>query len=350
MVKTDQAQIDRIVARTVRTPVRASVTGQPSIDRAMKTRAVHDAPARRRAGAPAAVPRPAAPAARPRRGLRRSRSLAAATAFSGLGLTALLGKVQDVDALDVTVGTMAGLALGVAYGLFMSPPLALRAAGRHRRPRRRPRGRDGRQHDRAAPSSSAAPALIAALIVADLVGPTTVLSSLGVTAVLCATLAIGAAVVVVPAALVLLGRRALAFSFGAPGPLVRGLGPAVVGRQLGHPRRRPGRRGRDRPARAPGDPAAVDQDRAALGEVPPEGRRRTRRPTSASRTSWAPGWPTPYNIVVRLQDPADHRQRPARPGRHVPDAAGQGPAHRLGRRARARSPPRARTSARCPRR
>ena len=220
MVKTDQAQIDRIVARTVHAPVRASVTGQPSIDRAMKTRAVHDA----QRGVALALPLLflvlllllRAPVAA--FGLT---VVAAATAFSGLGLTALLGKVQDVDAIDVTVGTMAGLALGVAYGLFM-----------FRRWRSELQA-DTSDHDAAHAAATAVStmgrailiggtAVIAALVVADLVGPTTVLSSLAVTAVLCATLAIGAAVVVVPAGLVLLGRRALAFSFGAPGPLVRG--------------------------------------------------------------------------------------------------------------------------------
>ena len=43
------------------------------------------------------------------------------------------------------------------------------------------------------------------------------LTSLFITPTLCNLLAIGAAVVVMPAALVLLGDRAQAFSFGAPG-------------------------------------------------------------------------------------------------------------------------------------
>ena len=48
--------------------------------------------------------------------------------------------------------------------------------------------------------------MIVSLVVADLIAPSKVLTSLAVTAVLCAFIGLGAAVVVMPAALVLLRR------------------------------------------------------------------------------------------------------------------------------------------------
>jgi uncharacterized membrane protein YdfJ with MMPL/SSD domain len=44
--------------------------------------------------------------------------VAGTTAYSGLGITALLGKVIEVDSIDVILGTMTGLALGAGYGLL----------------------------------------------------------------------------------------------------------------------------------------------------------------------------------------------------------------------------------------
>ena len=43
MVKTEQEKIDELVARTVTSPVSASITGQPTIDRAMKDQSIDDA-------------------------------------------------------------------------------------------------------------------------------------------------------------------------------------------------------------------------------------------------------------------------------------------------------------------
>ena len=112
--------------------------------------------------------------------------------------------MQDVDAIDVVIGTMTGLSLGVAYGLFIFR-------------RWRTELREDVSHHDAAHAAVAAvetagravliggTALIASLVVADMIAPSEVLSSLAVTALLCAILAVGAAVVVVPAALVLLG-------------------------------------------------------------------------------------------------------------------------------------------------
>jgi X-X-X-Leu-X-X-Gly heptad repeat protein len=228
MVKTEQKEIDEIVGTTISSPVSASITGQPTIDIAMKDQSIADA----RRGVVLALPilfvvlllLLRAPVAA--LGLT---ALGAATAFSGLGITALLGKVQDVDAIDVVIGAMSGLSLGVAYGLII-----------FRRWRTELR-EDVSHHDAAHAAATTVEtsgrailiggtALIASLVVADMLAPSEVLSSLAITALLCAILAVGAAVVVVPAALVLLGDRALAFSFGAPAPLAHAWDRLTAGR------------------------------------------------------------------------------------------------------------------------
>ena len=65
-------------------------------------------------------------------------------------------------------------------------------------------------------------ALIVALVLAAAIAPTTILTSLGIGVLLCSALATGAAVVVLPAVLTVLGPRIYAFSFPAPRFLARG--------------------------------------------------------------------------------------------------------------------------------
>ena len=113
-------------------------------------------PAGRRAGAPAAVPRPAAPAAGARRGLRahgrrRRDGVLRPRPHGAPGQGPGRRRHRRHRRHDGRPGPRRRLrAVHV-------PPLALRAAGRHLRPRRRPRGRDGRRARWAARSSSAAP-------------------------------------------------------------------------------------------------------------------------------------------------------------------------------------------------
>lgn len=64
-------------------------------------------------------------------------------------------------------------------------------------------------------------ALVLALALVAVVGPTELMISIGSGALTCAAFATGGAVVVMPAALVLLGRRIDVFSFPPPAPLAR---------------------------------------------------------------------------------------------------------------------------------
>ena len=70
---------------------------------------------------------------------------------------------------------------------------------------------------------------VLALVLADVLGPTKVLASLGTGAVLCALLATGAAAVVVPAALTLWGNQVNRFRLPAPAFTTRAWNALVGG-------------------------------------------------------------------------------------------------------------------------
>jgi RND superfamily putative drug exporter len=300
MVDTYQKQIEGLVDRTVSAPVHASVTGQPTLDRAFKQESV-DATRR---GALLAVPilfvllllllRAPVVAA----GLS---GLGAVTALAGLGTMTLLGKIMDVDAIALTLATMTGLALGVGYGLMV-----------YRRWREEVDA-DVAHHDAAQAAATAVAttgravliggtAVIVALVLATFIAPMENLASLGLGAVLCATLAIGGAVIVVPAALTLFGRAALWLSFPPPPVLARawdrlagGGGRWVVRNAIGAG------------ALATGLLLLLAIPALSLPTGPPTAG--LLPPDNGARQSFervaevmGPGWPTPFNVVVYSAD------------------------------------------------
>ena len=296
MVKTDQAEIEALVDRTIRAPVTTSITGQPSIDRALKDEAIDTT---RRAVA-IAIPvlflvlllvlrAPVAAV-----GIT---AVGAATALAGLGITALLGKVTEVDPVAVALGTMDGLVLGAAYAVFLY----------RRWTELIDSGEAG--HDAAGAAAAAvtttgralligATALITADLVAAAVGPTEVLTSLFITATACGLLAVGAAVIVVPAALTLLGERVHAFRFPVPAPMRRAWGALSGG----------GGRIVIRDAVVVGAAAtallavlaipllSIETGPPSAKFLPEDDPARVSFERVA--TVMGPGWPTPYNIVV----------------------------------------------------
>jgi RND superfamily putative drug exporter len=220
MVETTQDEIDATINRVVNAPVNASVSGTPTIDQAMKDEAIDTA----RRGLLLTLPILFIVALLLLRAPVVAAALAVlgtATAFSALGVMALLGKVIDVDAVAVTSAIMIGLGLGVGYGLLFY---------------RRWRSElieDVAHHDAAHAATVAlqttgrsvlvgGTALIVALLIAPMIADQDILTSIGVGALLCSVLSVGAAVVVMPAFLVLAGDRSHALSFAAPQPALRG--------------------------------------------------------------------------------------------------------------------------------
>ena len=220
MVDGVQAQIDRIVAQQISAPVTPFITGTPTIDLATKDQSLDTARRAELLALPIlflillVI-------------LRAPVAALVLTAFGGMttlmsfGAMALLGKLIDVDPTAVTLASMAGLALGVSYALLVYW-------------RWRSERRAVHAHDRAGEALAASravetagravliggTALVASLLLAPLIAPNTILISLGIGATLCAALAIGGAVVVMPSVMIILGPRLQAFSFGLPGFLM----------------------------------------------------------------------------------------------------------------------------------
>ncbi len=303
VVATDQPQIEALVARDIAQPVRASVTGQPSIDRALKDEALSST----------------------RRselialgvlflllllGLRAPLAAAAVTVtgagvvLSSFGLMAILGRIVEIDPIAVALASMTGLALSVGFSLLILDRFhqSQRGADAERAPAA------GDSAERSARFASEAVAgtgravlfagsgLILALLLATAIAPTKILASLGIGVLLCGALAVGAAVVVMPAALVLCGRS-IAIGWLAPRGLTRDWDRLVgAGAWV---RRRAVLAG----ALATAVLLALAVPVFSLKTGPPDVSQLP--PGNAARQSFetvaqtmGPGWPTPYDMIV----------------------------------------------------
>jgi len=218
MVKTIQPQIDATVEQAISGPVTAHITGQPTIDRALQAEAVD----RTRTAELLAIPILFLVLMLLLRAPLAAAVLAAfggATALVGMGTMTLLGKAIEVDATAVALGSLTGLALGVGYSLTIYR-----------------RWQEDGVTDAVESSGRAiligGTALVIALILATLIAPTPILTSLGIGVLLCSALAIGAAVVVMPAVLTLVGDRLQWLRFGLPRPIQRGWDRLAAGRPV----------------------------------------------------------------------------------------------------------------------
>ncbi len=331
VVNTEQPQIEALVAREVRAPLHASVTGQPSIDRALKNEAL--ASTRRSElialgilfllllvglRAPLAAVTVTA--------------IGAAVVLSTFGLMALLGRAIEIDPIAVALASMTGLALSVGYSLLIldrfhqerqeedgdgdgdGAPLQRSSAGRGtHRDTQVAAGTEGIPapvRDASATARLATEAvagtgrailfagtgLILALLLATAIAPTKILTSVGIGVLLCSALAVGAAVVVMPAALVLCDRR-IAIGWMAPKSLTRDWDRLVgAGTWV---RRRAVLAG----ALATAVLVALAVPVFSLQTGPPGVSELP--PGNGARQSFeevarvmGPGWPTPYNMIV----------------------------------------------------
>jgi RND superfamily putative drug exporter len=293
VIAVDQPRIERLVARYVRRPVRASVTGQASIDRALRDQALSTS-LRSELIALGILFVLLLIALRAPLAAALVTLLGAATVLATDGLMALLGHVLDIDPIAVTLASMTGLALGVGYSLLildrvhslqdwtgahaaLSALAAVRTTGRS--------------------VLIAGTGLLVALLTATAIAPTTNLASLGIGVLLSAALAIGSAVVVMPAALSLLAGRGVKAAVGAPAAIAARWDRLLAG----------GDRVR-RGAPLAGGLACI----VLLGLAVPALSLRSGPPGvsqlpagSPARRSFeevarvmGPGWPTPYDVIV----------------------------------------------------
>ncbi len=118
VVHYDQPQIERLVARDISAPVRASVTGQPSIDRAIKNEALSST-LRSELIAVAILFVLLMLALRAPLAAAIVTVVGAATVLAAYGLMALLARFIETDPIAVALASMTGLALGVGYSLLI---------------------------------------------------------------------------------------------------------------------------------------------------------------------------------------------------------------------------------------
>lgn len=293
VVNHDFPQIQNLVHRDTGPSVKAYVSGQPSIDRALKSEAV-------------STLRQAAwiglgvlfvillLGLRAPLGAALVTIVAAATTMSSFGIMALLGKGMTLDALALATGAIAGLARGASFSLVMLDRF-------HREESADPRRRLDAVLEEAVGSTGrallfAGTVMIAALLLVDFLSTTDVLATLGIGAVLCTALATGAAVVVIPAGLELFGpavnRRLPAPAFlGRTWDRMVGVGEGVVRHPLAFG--------------ALGAAALLALAVPALGAKSGPQDVRQLPPNNSARVAFnelarvmGPGYPTPYSVVI----------------------------------------------------
>ncbi|MBI5106007.1 MAG: MMPL family transporter [Solirubrobacterales bacterium] len=300
MVDTYQAQIQDVVDRTVSSPVHAHVTGQPTLDIALKDAAVDTT----RTAELLAIPiiflvlllllaRPVAA------GLVAV--FGAATVFVSYGAMTLNAQIIDIDATAVTLASVSGLALGVGFALMVLERFLEEEA-----PRGPGRAEAALAASRAVATSGravlfAGTVIMASLVIAVLIGPTDILASVGVGVLLCSALGTGAAVVVMPAALVLLGHRVDAGRFALPAPLVGGW-HRLVGEDSFVTRHAVGAG-----AVATAALLVLAVPLATMETGPPDVTQLpedsvARQDFEAVAQAMGPGWPTPFNVLVVARD------------------------------------------------
>lgn len=219
VVKYDQPAIQKLVKRQIASPVRSYISGQASIDTALKDQSI------------SALKEYAAIAfgvlfVMLLIGLRAPLAAGLVTVVAGtvtlsaFGVMALLGKVLEVDALAMATGALAGLARGASFSLVMLDRFHHDEEAHPQRTLRSMLTRDVGSTGRALLYGGTI--MLGAMLLADMFGPTAVLAPLGIGAFICTALATGAAVIVVPAALALAGPVINDWRIPAPGVVSRG--------------------------------------------------------------------------------------------------------------------------------
>jgi RND superfamily putative drug exporter len=216
-VKYDEPQIESLVARTIKAPVKSYITGQPSIDRAINSASLDNLKRTELIAIGILFVLLLVGLRAPIAALVVS-AVGAVSTLAAFGEVALLGHLMTVSSVAVAFGSMTGLTLGVGFALLILVRFR----------------REERTHHMDAVRASIAElettgravlvggtAVVTALVLVALIGPTELMVSLGAGMLTCALFAIGGAVVVLPAALVLLGNRIYAYSFSAPPVLER---------------------------------------------------------------------------------------------------------------------------------
>ena len=159
--------------------------------------------------------------------------IALGTLGSGFGIIALLTRLQDLDALTLSLASMIGLALGVDYSLLLVSRFREALARGH--PPREAAAIAANTAGRTA--TFAGWVLVSIMLVTCLASPGTILFSPAVGAIVVTLLSMVGAVLVTPAAVCLLGARINRWQIG--GRRKRKSGAGAIGRVVRNAGRRP---------------------------------------------------------------------------------------------------------------
>jgi putative drug exporter of the RND superfamily len=159
--------------------------------------------------------------------------IALGTLGSGFGIIALLTRLQDLDALTLSLASMIGLALGVDYSLLLVSRFREALARGH--PPREAAAIAANTAGRTA--TFAGWVLVSIMLVTCVASPGTILFSPAVGAIVVTLLSMVGAVLVTPAAVCLLGARVNKWQIGRRRE--RGNREGAIGRVVGRASRRP---------------------------------------------------------------------------------------------------------------
>jgi RND superfamily putative drug exporter len=296
MVETYQEEIDDTIDGVVTGDVTAHVSGTPTLGRAIQDESLETARKGLAFGLPLlfialllVLRAPVAAAV--------TAAFGGVTAFVSFGIMTIVGEFFSIDAIALALGALMGMVVGTALALLILTRFQKEEAAVA-----------GQEREATIAASIAVATtgravllggtgLVISLLVASAVGPRENLESIGAGAVTSAVLAIGAAVVVMPAVLALFGQRLFVGSFGAP-KFLAAPWRWLVGAESGVIRR----------AAVAGFLATALLVLMALPLVdlkigPPDPRflpedSQARQDFDAIQDSMGEGYPTPFNIVV----------------------------------------------------
>lgn len=297
VVKYDQPAIEQLVTRQIgAAPITPYITGQPSIDRALKTASINDLRQHELIAAGIVFVLLLIGLRAPLAALLVTVK-ATASMLAAFGEVALLGHFMKLDVIGVAAGSMTGLAIGVGFGLMILDRF------------HREQLRNGRTPQASADAAAlqlqttgravliGGSGLVLALALVAIVGPTALMVSVGAAALTSAAFATGAAVVVMPAALVLFGRHIDAGRIPAPRFLERGWASIVAGGNWVTRHSVYAGFAATAVLAALAVPAlAIQTGQPTVKQLPHNSKARIAF-EEVSRVM-GPGWPTPFNILV----------------------------------------------------
>jgi putative drug exporter of the RND superfamily len=219
-VKYDQPQIENLVSQKITSPVRPYITGSPAIDRAERNAALSNLRRNELIAVGILFVLLLIGLRAPVAALVVS-AVGAVSVLAGFGEVALLSHIYKIDPIDIAGGTMIGLGLAVAFSLLILDRFHREELPPGAQPRTAANAALRGLESTGKAVLVAGTAFVLALLLVTVVGPTELMNSVGTSAFVCGLFATGGAVVVMPAAFVLLGRRLDAFAFPAPAPLAR---------------------------------------------------------------------------------------------------------------------------------